>query len=174
MPETPNRRRADPRVALLWVAAALLLATSIGVALYKAWPILFPRIAERAPLEPSCDITRADCTVHFANGGGVQLAIRPRGIPTAQPLSVEARITGLPQPERVELDFVGVDMDMGYNRIGLTPSPDQPGRYAGSAMLPVCLPQRMTWEARVLVHLPNGTLAAPFRFDTARRGAQLP
>jgi hypothetical protein len=29
----------------------------------------------------------------------------------------------------------------------------------------------MTWEARVLLHLPDGTLAAPFRFETNRRGA---
>jgi hypothetical protein len=37
-------------------------------------------------------------------------------------------------------------------------------------MLPVCVRERMTWEARVLLHLPDGTLAAPFRFETTRRG----
>jgi hypothetical protein len=163
-----GRRRADPRVALLWVAAAALAAAVIGVAVYKAWPVLFPRIAERAPLSPACDITTAACTARFAGGGSVQLDILPRGIPAAHPLAVEVRITELPVPKRVELDFAGVDMDMGYNRVGLTPSPAEPGAYTGNAMLPVCVRERMTWEARVLLHLPKGTMAAPFRFETTR------
>jgi hypothetical protein len=163
-------RRADPRVALLWVAAALLVAAVIGVAVYKTWPVLFPQIAERAPLEPDCDITATDCTVRFGSGGTVWLAVRPRGIPTAHPLDIEVRLADIPAPERVELDFAGLDMDMGYNRVTLSPSPGALGVYTGTAMLPVCLPERMTWEARVLLYVPNGTLAAPFRFDTARRG----
>ncbi|MGD9299064.1 MAG: hypothetical protein PVG09_05110 [Thiohalocapsa sp.] len=164
----PGRRRADPRVALLWVAAAALAAAVSGVAVYKAWPVLFPRIAERAPLSPACDITTAACAARFAGGGGVQLDILPRGIPAAHPLAVEVRLIDLPVPERVELDFAGVDMDMGYNRVGLTPSQDAPELYTGNAMLPVCVRERMTWEARVLLHLPKGTMAAPFRFETTR------
>jgi hypothetical protein len=168
-PGTTSARRADPRVALLWVAAALLIAAVIGVAVYKAWPILFPRVAERAPLDPACDLTSSACEVRFADGGTVRLDILPRGIPVVEPLRVEVELTGLPVPERIELDFAGVDMDMGYNRVTLDPAPE-PGVYAGNGMLPVCVRERMTWEARVLLHLPNGTLAAPFRFDTTRRG----
>ncbi|MCG6943626.1 MAG: hypothetical protein LJE69_20540 [Thiohalocapsa sp.] len=174
MHQPVSNRRADPgpdplRV-ILWLAVALLAAAVIGTAVYKAWPILFPPIAERAPLNPACDVTRADCSVHFGDGGRVQLAVRPRGIPAAQPLTIDAWLTGLPRPERVELDFAGVDMDMGYNRVTLTPSPDQPGHYTGRGMLPICVRHRMTWEARVLLRLPHGTLAAPFRFDTSRQG----
>jgi hypothetical protein len=39
-------------------------------------------------------------------------------------------------------------------------------------MLPVCVRQRMTWEARVLLHYPQRMLAAPFRFDTLRPEAR--
>ena len=155
---------------LLWLTAAVLAAAVIGVAVYKTWPILFPPIAERAPLNPACDLAATECTVRFADGGSVALAIRPRGIPTAHPLTVAARLTGLPPPERVELDFAGLDMDMGYNRVSLAPAPDGRNRWTGTAMLPVCVRARMTWEARVLLHLPKGTLAAPFRFETARPG----
>jgi hypothetical protein len=170
-PAPSTSRRADPRVALLWVAAALLAAAVIGVAVYKAWPILFPRIAERAPLNPACDLTASDCTVRFPDGGSVRLDVRPRGIPTVHPLTIEARLSDLPAPERVELDFAGIDMDMGYNRVALSPMAGAPGRWTGRGMLPVCVRQRMTWEARVLLHLPNGTLAAPCRLDTTQRGA---
>jgi hypothetical protein len=151
---------------------ALLAAAVIGVALHKAWPVLFPRIAERAPLNPACDLRQAACSVRFLDGGSVRLDIRPRGIPTVQPLAIAVQLAGLPTPERVELDFAGLDMDMGFNRVPLTPVADAPGRWSGTGMLPVCVRARMTWEARVLLHLPNGTLAAPFRFDTLQPGAQ--
>jgi hypothetical protein len=167
---TSSARRAEPRVALLWVAAALLIAAIVGVAVYKAWPILFPRVAERAPLNPACDLTSSACEVQFADGGTVRLDILPRGIPVVEPLRVEVQLADLPAPARIELDFAGVDMDMGYNRVMLDPSPE-PGVYTGRGMLPVCVRERMTWEARVLLHWPDGTLAAPFRFETTRRGA---
>jgi hypothetical protein len=34
-------------------------------------------------------------------------------------------------------------------------------------MLPVCVRDRMTWEARVLLTTPRGLIDAPFRFTTA-------
>jgi hypothetical protein len=37
-------------------------------------------------------------------------------------------------------------------------------------MLPVCVRDRMTWEARVLLQFPQRLLAAPFRFETLRPG----
>ena len=167
----PAPPRADARVALLWVAAALLGAAVVGVAVHKAWPVLFPSIAERAPLSPSCDLRGGACTARFPGGGSVRLDLRPRGIPTAKPLDADVRLADLPTPERVELDFAGVDMDMGYNRVTLTPARGDPTHYTGSAMLPVCVRERMLWEARILLHLPDGTLAAPFRFPTTRPGA---
>ncbi len=175
-PAPSPTNRDDPRGARcwgawLWGAAALLAALVIGVAVHKAWPVLFPAIAERAPLDAACDIRAAACTVRFADGGSVRLDIRPRGMPTARPLDVNVRLQGLPVPERMELDFTGVDMDMGYNRVTLMPVAGDPSRYAATAMLPVCVRERMRWEARVLLHLPNAILAAPFRFVTNRPGA---
>ncbi|WP_295880133.1 hypothetical protein [uncultured Thiohalocapsa sp.] len=169
-PEPVPARRADPRSALLWVAVALLLAAVIGVALHRAWPLLFPEISARAPLDMGCDLRTSACGVSFADGGSVQLDIRPRGMPTAEPLDVAVRLADLPPPARVELDFAGIDMDMGYNRVPLSPVPDASGVYTGTGMLPVCLVERMAWEARVLLHFEDRTLAAPFRFETRRRG----
>ncbi len=167
----PAARRAYAPVVLLWVVAGLLATAVIGVAVHKAWPVLFPPITKRAPLDPTCDISAAACTVRFADGGAVWLDIRPRGIPTAAPLSVAVRLIDLPRPQRVELDVVGVDMDMGYNRVSLMRSAEDPDVYTGQAMLAICVRERMTWEARVLLRLGDDTLAAPFRFDTSRRGS---
>jgi hypothetical protein len=66
----------------------------------------------------------------------------------------------------VQVDFVGVDMDMGYNRPSLTEA--GPGIYRGEGMLPICVRDRMAWEARLLIGTPAGLLAAPFRFETAQ------
>lgn len=162
-------RRPDPRTALLWVAAALLASAVAGTAVYKAWPLLYPKTGERAPLNTACDIRRGPCTTRFIDGGSVTLEIRPTGIPVAKPLSFIVDLAGLPAPERVELDFSGVDMDMGFNRSSLQPAEDG-HTYVGTGMLPICVRDRMTWEARVLLYEADGIRAAPFRFETRRSG----
>jgi hypothetical protein len=165
-PSAPPRR-GDPRVAMTWLAVILLSLAVIGVAVYKAWPLLFPDVGERAALNPVCDLAAGACEVGFAGGGSVRLDIRPRGIPVVQPLQIQVELAGLPIPERAELDFAGVDMDMGYNRVSLEPVPGRPGTFQGRGMLPICVRDRMTWEARVLLYGPEGIRAAPFRFETA-------
>lgn len=167
-------RRPDPISALLWVLVALLAAAVVGVTVYRGWALLYPTVTERAPLNSNCDPRVGPCRVQFAANGRVTLEIRPRGIPAVQPLTIEAEIEGLPPALRVEVDFVGVDMDMGFNRVSLEPMPptdDNHQRFRGVGMLPVCVRDRMTWEARVLLHYPDRLLAAPFRFDSLRPGA---
>lgn len=161
------RRVRDPRSALLWLAASALALTAIAVSVYKAWPLLYPQTTERARLNSDCDLRRAACSARFQSGGSVLLDIQPRGIPVLRPLQIQVGLDALPTPQRVELDFAGFDMDMGYNRVVLHAGRDS-GSYSGSGMLPICVRDRMTWEARVLLYLPDGILAAPFRFETHR------
>jgi len=161
------RRVRDPRSALLWLAVTALALSAIAVSVYKAWPLLYPQTAERARLNPDCNLRKAPCSVRFQSGGSVVLDIQPRGIPVLRPLQIQVELDALPTPQRVELDFAGFDMDMGYNRVVLNAGSDT-GSYSGSGMLPICVRDRMTWEARVLVYLPDGILAAPFRFETYR------
>jgi len=173
--ETAHR---DPLTAALWVLAAGLLLAIIIVLLVKSWPLLYPQVSERAPLDSSCDLLQQDCSLSFASGGELRLSIRPRGIPAVHPLELEVRLAGLPPPQRVEIDFRGVDMDMGFNRKALEKQevlgPDAAQRavsesiWTGSGMLPVCVRDQMTWEAQVLVHYPQQILAAPFRFLSKR------
>lgn len=162
-PAAPRRSRPWP-----WLIAGLVAAGVIAAALFQAWPLLHPQVVARAPLDPDCDLRAGPCQVAFAEGGEVGLAIEPRAIPVMRPLRLTVDLSGL-DPLWVEVDFAGTDMNMGYNRVKLLPAGS--GRFEGEAMLPVCVRERMTWEAQVLLQTPRGLLSAPFRFDTWRSGA---
>ena len=95
-------------------------------------------------------------------GGKVEVAIDPRPIPALEPLRLLALASGA-RIEKIEIDFAGVDMKMGYNRPQLENLGD--GRFAGQGNLPVCISGSMPWEATVLVDTGRGIIAAPFRFE---------
>ena len=150
---------------LPWFILGLLLIVLVAVAAGKVWPILHPPLIRIATPDSGCDLRAGHCIARFPDGGSVSLAIAPRAIPVVTPLMLDVAISG-PETTAVEVDFVGVDMPMGFNRVALQETPA--GLYAGQGMLPVCARARMTWEARVLIHTPEGILAAPFRFETDR------
>ncbi len=148
---------------MLWAVAGLLAISLIAVAVYKIWPQLNPKVAELAQLSHDCDLRAGPCSNVFSDGGSVSFGIEPRDIPVVQPLSLEVRLEGI-EADRVEVDFQGTDMNMGYNRAEL--AQDGSGRFIGKGMLPVCVRYAMEWEAKVLLHTGRGLLAAPFRFIT--------
>jgi hypothetical protein len=162
-----SKASSSPRraTAVLWGIAGLLFAAVVATALYKAWPLLYPTLVEVADPDPTCDLHAGPCEVRFPAGSSVRFAIEPQSIPVVTPLRLAVRIEGL-DARRVEVDFAGVDMNMGYNRVALQQI--DAGHYEGQGTLPVCVRDRMDWEARVLVHTPEGILAAPFRFATYR------
>ena len=161
----PARKPTEGSPRPLWILVLLLALGVAATLVYKLWPLLHPPLTALAALDPGCDLRAAPCEARFAGGGRVRFWIAPSDIPVATPLQLGVELEGL-RVERVEVDFVGVDMYMGFNRVTLRPL--HQGRYMGAGMLPVCVSERMTWEARVLIHTPDGLLAAPFRFDTSR------
>ncbi|QGU32300.1 hypothetical protein [Thermochromatium tepidum] len=156
-----DRRLVWPWV---WLGAAALGLGAILVVVQAVWSVLYPSASWVAPLDPHCDLRAGPCEVRFGGGGRVRLGIEPRTLPVAAPLRLKVELSGL-EAKAVEVDFVGVEMYMGFNRVTLEPLGT--GRYAGNGMIPVCTSKRMTWEARVLLHTPDGLLAAPFRFESA-------
>jgi hypothetical protein len=58
-------------------------------------------------------------------------------------------------------------MDMGFNRASLTDAGD--GRFTGTGLIPVCIRDRMLWEARVLATDGDAWISAPFRFEVVRQ-----
>jgi hypothetical protein len=147
----------------IWLAAAGVFAAVAAGAFYVAWPLLNPTVVATAPLDSGCDLRQGPCTGTLPNGATVRFGLEPRAIPLLEPLAIDVRVGGM-RALGVQVDFAGVDMNMGYNRPSL--SPEGEGRYVGKAVLPVCVRYRMDWEARVLVRTAEGLMAAPFRFST--------
>lgn len=148
----------------LWLSSALLALALLGVVGWKLWPLWFAEQTLEGVAEPDCDLHQRACTAVFPDGGRVTLDIQPRPIPIVELLQFEVRIQDL-TAQQVEIDFRGIEMYMGYNRPALQAR--EAGRFIGSGMLPVCVQDRMTWEARVLLHTARGLYSAPFRFVTA-------
>jgi hypothetical protein len=156
---------------MLWAVAVVLLVAVCLVAIYKAWPILFPQISHSAVVDPDCDLRKAPCESLINDEVEVIFSIEPRDIPLVTPLKLEVEISGV-DADRVEVDFAGVDMNMGYNRVALQSGSG--GHFAGEGMIPVCVMDSMIWEAKVLISTKQGLLSAPYRFVTVRPGLPLP
>lgn len=149
----------------LWSAVGLLALAVAGVFSYK-----YLQTQEELPVISSvlssCDVQEGPCTAVIEGVGQVTLKISPRPIPLVEPLTIEVE-TVVPGIRAADIDFSGVDMNMGYNRFRLTAVAD--GRYEGAGMLPVCVRNRMTWEAKVMLATDSIMYVAPFRFDTVAR-----
>jgi hypothetical protein len=139
---------------------ALLLLLLVG---YKLSPLLLPQADLTVAPEAGCDLHKRACAAALPGGGRVELSILPRPIPMVTTLQVEVRTAGVEAP-RVEVDFAGVDMNMGINRPALAPA--GPGLHRGEAALPVCVTGNMVWQATVLVDAGRNRIAIPFRFNS--------
>lgn len=157
----------SPRLARLsWGPLGLIALALAGYLIQHARSLLHPLPAVLAEPEPGCDLRAGACRARFADGATVTLELEPRRIPVLTPLTLRVAIAGL-DARQVQVDFTGVDMDMGFNRVDLREG--EPGLYLGHATLPVCVRARMDWEARVLILSERGLVAAPFRFATDGR-----
>lgn len=152
-----------PNKNFLIDAAILIALILIGVAGYRYSPLLLPKSDIAAIPDPGCDLHRQACGATLPGGGRIELAIAPRPIPVVQPLTVEVRVTGM-EATKAEVDFAGVGMNMGYNRPTLPAA--APGRFAGTASLPVCITGTMSWQATVLLETDRQRISVPFRFDS--------
>lgn len=157
----PNR---SSRFRMVAIAVALTLMALIATALWFA-PALRPDVSIRAPLT-ACDLAANPCEAELPGGARIRLAVTPRPIPVMERIRLAVDLQGV-AAERVEVDFSGVDMNMGFNRFVLLGQGDGP--YVGEGVLPVCTRNRMEWEATVLVETDGKLIAAPFRFETVRR-----
>ncbi len=160
-----KRHRQNPYCFMtkkLLLDAAILLALAVlGVIGYKLAPLLNPKTDITLPLS-SCDLAKQACVATLPAGGQLEFSIEPRPIPSLKPLKLQASIKGS-EVRKIEVDLVGTDMKMGYNRPELQGSG---GQFTGHANLPVCITGKMEWDATVLLETGKGVIAVPFRFAT--------
>lgn len=136
--------------------AFLALVVVVG---YKLSPLLLPKVDLSVQPDPACDLHQGPCSVVLPGGGSVQVSITPRPIPMVAPLRMDVAVTGR-DAGKVEIDFAGVDMNMGYNRPEL--SAQGGGRFTGEGSLPVCVTGTMDWRATVLIESGRERIAVPF------------
>lgn len=148
-------------------AIGLLLIALVVVVGYKLSPLLLPKADVTVQPDPGCDLNRAACRVALPGGGQLELRMNPRPIPMVRPFQVEVKLEGI-NAARVEVDFAGIEMNMGLNRIELVAG--AVGVHAGEATLPVCITGQMDWQATVLVETGSQRIAVPFRFASVPHG----
>jgi hypothetical protein len=158
---------ASPNRSLLVDGALIAALALIAVVGYKYSPLLLPKADLTLTPPASCDLNRQVCAVEVPGGGRIELALAPQPIPVVKPLQVAATFTGL-APKLVEIDFQGVTMNMGYNRVALAAGGG--GRYGGEATIPVCVTGRMQWRATLMVETASQRIAVPFLFDAPTIG----
>ncbi len=149
-----------------WLVIGLLLLAILAAGGWKLYQVLAPKRVATATLNSECDLTQSECTSSFPDGTIVSLSIEPKPIPVLQPLKLTSKINGV-DVSNVEVDIVGIGMNMGYIRPELS-TVESDGQYSGDSILPVCILDEMQWEARVMVHSNSGLMVAPFRFVTRK------
>jgi len=130
---------------------------------YKLSPMLLPKADVTVLPDPVCNLQREACSVALPSGGKVTLAMGTRPVPLVKPFELQVTTSGF-SPTRVEVDFAGIDMNMGLNRPQLVARGE--GSYAAEATLPVCITGHMDWQATVLVEAGSERIAIPYRFST--------
>lgn len=130
---------------------------------YKLSPMLLPKADLVVQPDPVCNLQREACGVKLPSGGNVTLSMATRPVPMVKPFQVEVTTGGI-SPDRVEVDFSGIDMNMGYNRPQLVAR--GAGSYSAEVTLPVCITGSMDWQATVLIETGSERVAIPYRFST--------
>lgn len=142
----------------------MLALILLAVIVYKLSAVPAGHDGLVVPPSPGCDVGQGPCSARLPSGALLHLEISPRPVPVLIPFDVSVSLEagmreGSGQPE---VDFAGVAMDMGVNRIHLSPAGN--GRFIGKATLPVCVTGRMLWRATVRVDDAGRRIAVPFDF----------
>jgi len=152
----------------LFLKSALALVLAIlAVVAYRR--VAAPRhSAESALPAADCAPGLSACVATLPDGGQLELSITPTPIRPLRPLTLRVTLSGAAaqQTGKVEVDFTGTHMDMGYYRPELA---GENGRFSAEAMLPLCVTGPMDWTATVLLSGERQRLAVPFHFAVSGR-----
>ena len=114
-------------------AIGFLLIALVVVVGYKLSPLLLPKADVSVFPDVHCDLHHQACGVDLPGGGRVELSFGTRPIPMVKAFRVEVKVSGV-EAKLVEVDFAGIDMNMGLNRPQLLPQGG--GVFVAELMLP--------------------------------------
>jgi hypothetical protein len=151
-----------PNRSILVDLSIVLVLAAIAIIGYRYSPLLLPKADLTLTPAAGCDLHRQPCRAELPGGGSIEMGITPHPIPVVKPLQVDVTLSGM-TAQKVEIDFAGITMDMGYNRQTLLPSGEY--GFTGKTTLPVCITGRMEWVATLLVETDRQRIAIPFHFE---------
>ncbi|MEY4591957.1 MAG: hypothetical protein RIR18_852 [Pseudomonadota bacterium] len=141
----------------------LVFFALILIGAYQFLPLLLPQTDETVLPDPGCNLQQQTCTVTLSDGTKVALTMGTQPVPMITPFIVSVKADGF-VPKRLEVDFTGVDMNMGLNRPTLVLQTD--GAYSTEASLPVCISGQMDWLVTLFVERGRLRTAIPFRLTS--------
>ncbi len=150
----------------LLISSLVLLVTLGGVAWYKNQQTKPIEITAEALVDDSCKLNKTSCQSIIPTAGKVNFSILPKPIPLVSEISLNIE-TNIKNIKQVLIDFQGVDMKMGPNKVIL--KQQSQGEYAGKGMLPVCIRYSMNWKASVYIETDEGLFMAPYIFETHKQ-----
>jgi hypothetical protein len=168
MQNATNLSRDAVRRKLLIDLIAMLTIGLVAIVGYKLSPLISPAAETRLAPDPGCNLHRGSCSVSVA-GGRLELSLSPQPVPLIKPIRIEVRTRGI-SLRRIDADFAGIGMNMGFNRPQLLPQGSNV--HVGEATLPVCITGTMRWELTLLLETGSGLFSIPFRFDTPEGAAR--
>ncbi|GGX84775.1 hypothetical protein GCM10007160_10080 [Litchfieldella qijiaojingensis] len=116
------------------------------------------------PTKP-CDLQQGPCEASLGLDARLVLDIEGE-LQALETLPVEVQVEGI-EATAVMVEFVGRNMNMGFNRFPLTLQEE--GRFRGDAQIGVCTEAVMPWRAQVIIETSDGRKGSWFDFNVRRR-----
>lgn len=110
----------------------------------------------------NCDLAQSTCEV-----AGYKMSLGPFPITSEKEFTVKVESKS-PLGKPMEVDFEGVDLDMGLIRPKLTETRME--SYSGKFEIPVCELPEMKWRARLILETPNGSKSLLYYFSSTKKG----
>ena len=150
---------------MMLAVSGVLISILIAATYYKTELSKKEQVIARIQPDKSCDLQESACKLTLPEGGVVTLSIEPRPIPLVQKLNISVNTQSI-KPESVAVDFKGTTMNMGPNNVTL--KAQTADLFTGDGMLPVCIRNKMEWQADVYLKTDKGIIVAPFIFETIK------
>lgn len=109
-----------------------------------------------------CNLHKEDCTVTVPKLGEAIFKLNPKPINMNKSLKMEVE-TKFDDDVDVWVDFLGIEMEMGFNRTKLK-AIDQ--NYRAEGFLPTCTQKEMTWKTTLLIKKGEDTFGYEYKFIT--------
>jgi protein SCO1/2 len=110
------------------------------------------RVLEVLDENNSCDLSKGPCEIQ-----DYQVSISPIPVVPEKDFSVTVKMLKSTAAKPLEIDFEGIDLNMGYIRPKLSYVEDQ--LYRGEFYIPSCELQEMQWRVRLIVDTSKGSKA---------------